>query len=533
MERRIFRSAGLVSAALMVSRVTGVAREMIMARLFGAGQAYDAFLLGSRIPNLARDLLAEGALSSAFIPVFTRCLATQGKREAGELAQVAGTALLAVSGAVCALGIVFTPQLVWLLAPGFAQVPGKFELAVRLTRIMFPFLALVALAAQAMGLLNACNRFGIPALASAVFNVTSVSLGLILALHIDPLTAMSIGVVLGGLAQFLWQAPGLWRAGFRFRPRVNWRHPGLRAILRLMGPAVVGGAAVQINVMVNTHFASAITDASGQVINGPVSWLGYAFRFMQLPIGIFGVAIAAATLPELARSAAARSPEEFGGTLARSVGMTILLTVPSSVGLAVLGESMIAAIYQSGRFTAADTHQTALALAGYSAGLAGYALIKLLAPALYALDDARSPMLISVASIVVNLAAATLMVKAAGLGHVGLALSTSVNALFGTGALFTVLRGRLRVAGRGLAASAAKITAASAIMGLACMATSRIVLSTLGHTRTGSLVDVAVSIPAGALVFFAAARALRVRELHAAWTVAMAWRAKLLYRNAS
>jgi putative peptidoglycan lipid II flippase len=520
----VMRSAGVVSAAVFLSRISGLVREMVMARLFGAGEKYDAFLLGFRIPNLARDLFAEGALSSAFVPVFSKYLATKGKREAAELSNLVATALTLVVGGICVLGIVFSPQLVWLLASGFARVPGKFALAVTLTRIMFPFLLLVALSAQAMGILNALNQFGIPALSSTFFNIGSVAFGLGFGYTVGRWMGMSLilsmawGVVVGGAVQWLFQAPSLYRAGFSYRPRIDFAHPGLRNILRLMGPAILGNAAVQINVLVNTNFASSITDAAGHVINGPVSWLSYAFRFMQLPLGLFGVAIASATLPAISRSAALQRMDEFRLTLARSLGMVLLLTIPSSVGLAVLGPSMIGAVYQWGRFGAADTQQTALALTCYAVGLAGYSSIKILAPAFYALNDARTPMLVSLVSIVVNLAVASTMVKLAGLGHLGLALSTSAVALFGSAALFLLLRRRIgRIHGRALAASVVKILCASAAMGLACYLSSRGVHHWLGARKIAQIADVAISIPLGALVYYALCRGMRVAELEAAW----------------
>ncbi|HTT65583.1 MAG TPA: murein biosynthesis integral membrane protein MurJ [Bryobacteraceae bacterium] len=518
------RSAGVVSAAVFLSRITGLVREMVMARLFGAGEAYDAFLLGFRIPNLTRDLFAEGALSSAFVPVFTQYLTTKGKREAAELSNLVATALVLVVGAICALGILCSPQLVWLLASGFARVPGKFALAVTLTRVMFPFLLLVALSAQAMGILNALNQFGIPALSSTCFNIGSVAFGLAFGYTIGQWMGMSLilsmafGVVFGGAVQWVFQMPSLYRSGIAYRPRINFAHPGLRNILRLMAPAILGNAAVQINVLVNTNFASSITDAAGHVINGPVSWLSYAFRFMQLPLGLFGVSIGAATLPAISRSAAMQRMDEFRLTLSRSLGMVLLLTIPSSVGLAVLGPSMIGAVYQWGRFRPSDTHQTALALACYAVGLAGYASIKVLAPAFYALDDARTPMLVSLASILVNLAAASSMVKLAGLGHLGLALSTSTVALFGSIVLFLLLRRRIAgIHGRALSASTAKILAAAAAMGIACYFSSRGVHHWLGARKLAQIVDVAVSIPLGALVYYTICRALRVAELDAAW----------------
>src|SRR5512140_3070619 len=262
-EPNVVRSAGIVSAAVALSRVSGLVREMAMARLFGAGQAYDAFLLGFRIPNLTRDLFAEGALSSAVVPTFTQYLATKGKRQAAELANLVATAIVVVVGLLCLAGVVFSPELVRLLAPGFAATPGKFELAVQMTRIMFPFLLLVALAAQAMGILNACNRFGVPALSSTFFNLGSVGFGIVLGgkwlgpvLHLAPIEGMAIGVVLGGALQLIWQLPSLHQLGFRFRAILDWSDPGLQRILRLMVPAILGNAAVQINVMVNTNFAS-------------------------------------------------------------------------------------------------------------------------------------------------------------------------------------------------------------------------------------------------------------------------------------
>ena len=520
----VMRSAGVVSAAVFLSRISGLVREMIMARLFGAGQAYDAFLLGFRIPNLTRDLFAEGALSSAFVPVFTQYLATKGKREAAELSNLVATALVLVVGGICVLGMIFSPQLVWLLASGFARVPGKFELAVTLTRIMFPFLLLVALAAQAMGILNALNQFGIPALSSTFFNIGSVAFGLGFGytvgrwMGVSLIMSMAWGVVAGGAVQWLFQAPSLYRAGISYRPRLDFAHPGLRKILRLMGPAILGNAAVQINVLVNTNFASSITDSAGHVINGPVSWLSYAFRFMQLPLGLFGVAIASATLPAISRSAALGKMDEFRLTLSRSLGMVLLLTIPSSVGLAVLGPSMIGAVYQWGRFHAADTHQTAMALACYAVGLAGYSAIKILAPAFYALNDARTPMLVSLVSILVNLAAASTMVKLAGLGHLGLALSTSAVALFGSVALFMLLRRRIqRMHGRALASSVAKILCASAAMGLVCYLSSSGVDHWLGARKLAQIADVAISIPLGATVYYGLCRAMRVAELEAAW----------------
>ncbi len=517
-----FRAAGTISAAISLSRIAGMVREIVMARLFGAGEIYDAFLLGMRIPNLARNLFAEGALSSAFVPVFSQYLAVRGRKAAAGLFSAVVTALVLAVTAVCVAGMVFSPQLVDLLAPGFAAVPGKRELAVLLTRIMFPFLALVALAAQAMGVLNSCNRFGIPALASTFFNLGSVAFGLGLGFTVGRGTprgliiCMACGVLLGGVLQLVWQFPSLRREGFLSRPRWDFGNPGLRQIARLMLPALVGNAALQINVMVNTNLASSITGPTGQVINGPVSWLNYAFRFLQLPLGLFGAAIASAILPDVSRAAAAGRMEEFRSVLGRALGLMLLVTIPSSAGLVVLGESMIGAIYQGGHFQAYDTHQTAVALAWYSVGLAGYSATKILAPVFYALDDGRTPMLVSGASVALNLALALALVKGAGMGHAGLALSTSLAALASGAMLFALLNARISaIGGRALGWSALKIGTATAAMALVCHVSSTWVRGALGAGRTAYLADVAVSIPLGAAVFYAAARALAVPELEA------------------
>lgn len=502
-----------------MSRITGLIRESVMARLFGAGLIYDAFMLGFRIPNLTRDLFAEGALSSAFVPIFTEYLTTRSKEEAGRLVNLVGTALIIIVGAVCALGIFFAPSLVYLLAPGYAAEPDKFHLAVTMTRVMFPFLLLVALAALVMGILNASNIFGVPALASTFFNIGSVGFGILLGVvfgpqvHLTRIEGMAVGVVLGGALQLLWQLPSLHRLGYRLRPAFHWSDPGMVRILRLMVPAILGNAAVQINVMVNTNFASTIHDPRTG-LDGPVSWLSYAFRFMQLPLGLFGVAMASATLPSISRSAAEGRIDEFRRTLSHSLGMVFLLTIPSSLGLIVLGKSIIGAIYQGGRFHLYDTNQTALALSCYAIGLTGYAAIKILSPAFYALGDARTPMLVSLASIAVNYAAADSMIRVAHLGHAGLALSTSAVALFGFLILFGILRVRIGgIYGRSLAAQIAKVGAAALAMAGAVALSTRFMAAHAGITQFGRLADLAVSIPLGLAVYYAACRALGVSDL--------------------
>ena len=491
-----------------------------MSALFGAGASMDAFNIAFRIPNLTRDLFAEGALSSAFVPTFTKYLTTKGKDEARELYNLVATGILLIVGTLTIAGMVFSPQLVELFASSFHKIPGKFELAVRLTRIMFPFLLVVALAAQAMGVLNACKQFGVPALSSVWFNVGSVGFGLMIGQWLGPrvgvsrIEGMAYGVVIGGVLQLLFQVPSLVRSGFRYWPAIQLSHPGFRNVLSLMGPAILGNASVQINVLVNSNFATGITDAAGHVINGPVSWLGYAFRFMQLPLGLFGVAIASASLPAISRSAAADDMPGVRDTLSHSLALVMLLTIPSAVGLAVLGESMITLIYQHGAFTPFATHQTAIALSCYAVGLTGYAAVKILAPAFYALNDARTPMMVSMASIVINFAVAFTMTKYLHLGHRGLALSTSAVALFNFAALLLLIRKRIGgLEGAALLRSFGKIVAASVLLAVVCFSSDYWIRALVGAHFIALLIDLTVSITLGAAAFYAACLLLRVEEL--------------------
>src|ERR1700722_11882985 len=378
-----------------------------------------------------------------------------------------------------------------------------------MTRIMFPFLLVVALAAQAMGMLNASNRFGVPAMASTFFNIGSIGFGIGIGvwlgprLHISRIEGMAVGVVLGGALQFCWQLPSLYKLGYRFSAAFDWAHPGLRRILRMMGPAILGNAAVLINVAVSTNLASAIADPV-RGYDGPVSWLGYGFRFMQLPLGLFGVAIGSATLPSISRSAAAGNMDEFRRTFSKSLGMVFLLTLPSSIGLVVLGRSIIGAIYQGGKFEVYDTQQTASALSCYALGLVGYAGLKVLTPAFYALGDARTPMVISILSILINYVTAVTLIRGVGFGHAALALSTSAVAMFGFVVLFVILRARLGgVYGRELAVGFAKVAVASAAMGCAVFVASRQMEGWLGVTQMARRGGFAGVISVGvAVVFF-------------------------------
>ncbi len=519
----VFRSAGVASAAVLASRISGLVREGVMSRLFGAGMAYDAFLVGFRIPNLTRDLFAEGALSAAFVPTFVEYLQNKGRKEAAHLANLVATAIIIVVGALCVVGIVASPWLVRIMTSGWVhEAPQKYAEAVVLTQLMFPFLLLVALAAQAMGILNSLNQFAVPATSSTMFNLGSVGSGVVLGfwlgprLGLPPIHGMAIGVVIGGALQLLWQVPSLLRAGMRFHFAFDFNHPGLRHIVQLMGPGIIGNASVQINVVVTTILATTIHDPL-RGLDGPVAWLGYAFRFMQLPLGLFGVAIATATLPAIGRSAASGDTEEFRETLARSLGLTFLLTVPSAVGLIILGKSMIGLVYQGVKFKTYDTHQTSLALACYALGLAGYSAIKILSPAFYALNDARTPMYTSLASIAVNAGLGWLFAFRLGLGHAGLALATAFVANISFLALFWIMRNRIGgVHGRRLRAVVWKVLFASAVMAAAVWGLSAGVHAAIHREGVARALDILLGVPTGAAIVYLLCRAMKVEELEMA-----------------
>src|ERR1700719_3500960 len=373
------RATGVVGIAVMCSRVLGLIREQIFAGFFGAGRNLDAFLMAFRLPNLLRDLFAEGALSTAFITTFSQKIAREGDESAWRLANKVATLTAVFMSVVTLLGIVFAPQLVDLLT-WWNWPPDKTALTVWLTQIMWPFMLLVSLAALVMGMLNAKDVFGPPAMASSYFNLGSIIAGVGIGWWLDPhfgpksLTGLAIGTLVGGFWQLTAQFPSLRRVGYKYRPDFAWRDEGVRTVLTLMAPAVIAASAVQVNVLINSGFAASLGD-------GPVSWLNIAFRLMQLPLGIFGVAIGTVTLPLVSKSAAVGNMSEFRGILAHGMRLAFLLTIPSAIGLAMLASPIISVIYQHGRFTAEMTKETAGALQFYAIGLVAYSALKMRTPA--------------------------------------------------------------------------------------------------------------------------------------------------------
>ena len=515
------RATGIVGLAVMCSRVLGLAREQILAALFGAGAYTDAFTAAFRAPNLLRDLFAEGALSTAFITTFSKQIQVEGDGAAWRLANKMATLTLVFMTGIVLLGVLASPLLTEVLSGGFHSVPGKFELTVSLTREMFPFILLVSLSALAMGMLNAKHVFGPPAMASSFFNLGSIVGGVSIGWWLDhrfgmkSLYGLACGTLLGGLLQLVVQFPSLYRAGYRFRPDFVWRDEGVRTILRLMGPAVIAASAVQVNVMVNASFAS----YQG---NGARTWLNNAFRLMQLPLGHLRGGDchghAAAGEQERRRAGFRRRSAQ---TLARAMRLAFFLTIPSAIGLICLGEPIIALLYKHGRFTTHAAHQTAAALQCYAIGLAAYSGIKVLAPAFYALDLRRTPMNVSFIAVGINVVLNLVLTRGLRWGHQGLAFSTSVTAIVNFTLLYLLMHRRLgRLETRQMAATLAKLAVAGGALAAVCVLGRTQLLEGYDYfslpEKAGSLFSV---ILAGGATFFGASYLLRIEEMQEALSV--------------
>src|SRR5437016_9440549 len=507
------RATGVVGIAILSSRILGLIREQIFAGLFGAGKYLDAFLMAFRLPNLLRDLFAEGALSTAFITTFSGKIDTEGDESAWRLANKVATLTAVFMSVVTLLGIVFAPRLVDLLT-WWSWPSDKTELTILLTRIMWPFMLLVSLAALVMGMLNAKYVFGPPAMASSYFNLGSIIAGVAIGYWIDPhfgarsLVGLAIGTLIGGAWQMIGQFPSLWKVGYRFHPDLRWRDEGVRTVLTLMGPAVVAASAVQVNVLINSGFAAGLG-------NGPVSWLNIAFRLMQLPLGIFGVAIGTVTLPLVSKSAALGNTAEFRAILARGMRLAFLLTIPSAIGLAMLASPIISVIYQHGHFDAEATQQTARALRFYAIGLVSYAALKVLTPAFYAIGKRNTPMVVSFLAIGANLFLNWLFTFRLGWGHRGLAFSTSLVATMNFLLLYALMRRHTRrLETRQMLLALGKICVAGGLLALICWAANYWWLDAWVDMRFfQKLSALLVAIACGAAAFFGAAFLLRVSEV--------------------
>ncbi len=518
-----------VSAAVMASRVLGLAREVMFTTIFGAGAALDCFQLAFRVPNLLRDLFAEGALSQAFVTTFSKKLKSDGDESAWLLANKMVTLVAVFMSFVTLIGVFAAPWIVDLLTLLAREGSGHrayssqdLALTVAMVRIMYPFILLVSLAALVMGILNAKNVFGMPALSSCFFNLGSMIGGAAIGYWMDPnwgpqsLIGFSIGVLIGGLAQLTCQFPALWKTGHRLVLDFQWRDSGVAQILRLMGPAVISSSVVQINVVVNSMFAV-------HVGAGAVSWLNCAFRLMQLPIGIFGVAVATVTLPALSRAAIGGISAEFGTTLRKGLQLVAFLVIPSTIGLAILAEPIISVIYEHGNFTAMQRVETARALQAYGYGLVFYAALKVLQPAFYAIDKRWFPMIVSFLALGLNLGFNYLFVYVLKLGHESLALTTSITASVNFLLLFIVMTkftpglevGKLFVL-------LGKLLLAGAAMAAVCIAANHFVFQNLEATNlVVKVIELGATIAIAAGVYFALSKIMRVSEAEEALSMVM------------
>ena len=502
-EGQVVRALGGIATATLLSRLLGFVRDMVVARAFGAGPVTDAFLVAFRIPNILRRLLAEGALSIAMIPVFTDYMARDDRPALHQMLRaVLGLSLLALTVTIV-LGIVFAPYILQAIAPGFMSDPAQASLAVSLTRIMFPYLLLVGLAAMATGILNSQGRFFASAIGPAVLNVGMIVAALLLPRYLDqPIVSLAIGVLAGGVGQLLVQIPSLAACGLLVAPSRNLRHPAIARVMRLLLPAVFGLAAVQLMVFVNTLLASLLP-------LGSISYLYYADRVMEFPLGVFGIALASASLPVMSRHAAAQDHRGLVGTLNFALRLAFYVSVPATVGLVVLRAPIVRMLFERGRFGPAETAATAEALAWYAIGLAGFAGSRIVAQTFYARGDAATAVRWGVVSIVANVVAALAMMGP--LGHAGLAGAASLGAYVNLISLLVIARLRLgRLGGRALVSSTARTLLASLPLAAVCW-----LALTLWPARPSFASDAAwlsAAIAVGAAVFWASSAALRISE---------------------
>lgn len=428
----LLRALLAVSSLTLVSRILGYVRDFIIARAFGAGLATDAFFVAFRIPNLLRRLFAEGAFSQAFVPVLAEYKNRQSHEETKTLVDGVATALFLALVIAALIGVILSPLIVYISAPGFTADPAKFDLTVRMLRITFPYIAFISLVAFSAGVLNTWNHFSIPAITPAFLNVAFIVAALVFADYFDPpVVALAWAVFAGGILQLSLQIPYLARMGLLPRWRLNLAHPGVRRILKLMAPAAFGVSISQVSLLINTIFASFL-------VSGSVSWLYYADRLMEFPAGMLGVALGTILLPSLSKYHAASDHAEYAKLLDWGLRLTVLLAVPAAAALAVLAIPLITALFQYGRFTLEDAWMTQRAVVAYSIGLIGMILVKILAPGYYARQNIKTPVKIGILTLVLT----QLMNLAfiVPLKHAGLALAIGLGACLNAALLYRGLR---------------------------------------------------------------------------------------------
>ena len=460
MSRGLLRSTLVTSSMTLLSRVTGLVRDIVLARMIGAGAgiAADAFYVAFRIPNFLRRIFGEGAFSQAFVPVFARYKARGDEQATRAFVDHVAGVLLSALLLVTLVVTLAAPFVVLALAPGFLQDPGKYALTVGMLRIMFPYLVFISLVAMAAGMLNTYGRFGIPAFTPVLLNLCMIAAGLWVAPHLaKPVMALAWAVFIAGVLQLAFQVPALRRLKLLPRPRVSFRDEGVRQIFRLMLPSIFSVSVAQVNLLVNTLLASFL-------VTGSVSWLYYSDRLMEFPLGLLGVALGTVILPALSEKHASASHDEFSHTLDWALRVAVLACVPAAVGLVVLAQPLLITLFQYGAFRAHDVAMSTSPLLAFSLGLPAFVLIKILAPAFYARHDMKTPVRAGVVSLVSNIGFSLALISP--LAHTGLAAATSAAAAVNAGLLYVNLR-RVRVyaAAPGWPALLLKVVVASVLMG--------------------------------------------------------------------
>ena len=456
---RVIKAAGVVGAATLLSRILGYIRDAVIAWYFGAGHSSDAFIAAFRIPNLLRKIFGEGAISNAVIPVLTDYLTKDGKNESLRLAQAALFVLSIVLVVLSICGILLAPLIVKIIAPGFVDSPGKIPLTITLLRIMFPYIFFVGLVALCMGILNVFGHFAAPALAPVLLNLAIICSVIFICPYLsNPVMGLAIGVIIGGGLQLLLQVPFMIRKGLILRPRGRLFHPGLKKIGMLMPPIIFGGAVYQINVLIDGLLGSLLKE-------GSVSYLYFADRLVQFPLGIFAIAAATAVLPSLSRQAATHDVGALKDTFSYAVRLIIFLTIPSMVGLIILREPIVALLFQRGEFSSLATQLTAQALLYYAIGLGAFSAVKIVAATFFALKDTRTPMILALVSVGANIVLGIILMRP--LAHGGLALATSLASILNLGLLVHSLRLKLGSLGwRRIMRSAYRTLLSAGLMGI-------------------------------------------------------------------
>ncbi|MGF1615917.1 MAG: murein biosynthesis integral membrane protein MurJ [Gammaproteobacteria bacterium] len=432
MKEQLLKSTTTVGMNTLLSRVLGFVRDIVVARYFGASMGADAFFVAFRIPNFLRRLFAEGAFSQAFVPVLSEYKAMRSPQELARLNDQVVAVLASVLFMVTLVGVVAAPVLVMVFAPGYLGQADKYALTVELLRLTFPYLFFISLTAFAGAILNTHGHFGVPAFTPVLLNVSLIAAAIWLAPLLEtPVMALAWGVFVGGVAQLLFQIPFLYRLRLLPRPRYRGDHEGVRRILRLILPALFGVSVAQINLLIDTLIASFL-------VTGSVSWLYFSDRLVEFPLGVFGIALATVILPSLSRQHAKGPPEAFSNTLDWALRWVVLIALPASIGLVVLGGPMLATLFHYGEFGDRDVHMASLSLSAYGMGLLGFVVIKVLAPGYYARQDIRTPVRIGVIAMVANMVFNVMLVFP--LAHAGLAMATSLSAFLNAALLFRGLR---------------------------------------------------------------------------------------------